>query len=140
MLAEGKGHIWSNVNNPKSLLTFYQDKVGIGEIDEITGMPGEYRLYVEGGIMTEKVRVKLQGEWSDYVFDEDYDLMSLSEVESFIKENKHLPDVPSAEEVKKEGIDVAEMNATLLKKVEELTLHIIELEKKVNQLQKDEEL
>ena len=135
MLAEGKGHIWSNVNNPKSLLTFYQDKVGIGEI---TGMPGEYRLYVEGGIMTEKVRVKLQGEWSDYVFDEDYDLMSLSEVESFIKENKHLPDVPSAKEVKKDGLDVAEMNATLLKKVEELTLHIIELEKKVNELQNEQ--
>ena len=135
---EGKGHIWSDVNNPKSLLTFYQDKVGIGEIDEITGMPGEYRLYVEGGIMTEKVRVKLQGEWSDYVFDEDYDLMSLSEVESFIKENKHLPDVPSAKEVKKDGLDVAEMNATLLKKVEELTLHIIELEKKVNELQNEQ--
>ena len=133
--ADGKGHIWSNVNNPKSLLTFYQDKVGIGEI---TGMPGEYRLYVEGGIMTEKVRVKLQGEWADYVFDENYDLMSLSEVESFIKENKHLPDVPSAKEVKKEGMDVGEMNSVLLKKIEELTLHIIELEKKVNELQKEQ--
>jgi hypothetical protein len=88
--------------------------------------------------MTEKVRVKLQGEWADYVFDEDYDLMSLSEVESFIKENKHLPDVPSAKEVKKDGLDVAEMNATLLKKVEELTLHIIELEKKVNELQNEQ--
>jgi hypothetical protein len=72
------------------------------------------------------------------VFDEDYDLMSLSEVESFIKENKHLPDVPSAKEVKKDGLDVAEMNATLLKKVEELTLHIIELEKKVNELQNEQ--
>ncbi|MCF8309022.1 MAG: hypothetical protein K9I68_08445 [Bacteroidales bacterium] len=106
--------------------------VGIGEVND---MPGDYRLYVEGGILTEKVRVKLQGEWADYVFDKDYDLMSLSEVESFIKENKHLPDVPSAKEVKKEGMDVAEMNALLLKKVEELTLHIIELEKKVNELQ-----
>ena len=111
-------------------------KVGIGEVSD---MPGEYRLYVEGGVLTEKVRVKLQGEWADYVFDEDYDLMSLSEVESFIKENKHLPDVPSAKEVKKEGMDVAEMNALLLKKVEELTLHIIELEKKVNELQKEQE-
>lgn len=132
----GKGHIWSNINNPTSLVTFFQNKVGIGNVE--SGMPGDYKLYVEGGIMTEKVRVKLQDEWADYVFDEDYNLMPLAEVEAFVKQNKHLPDVPSEEQVKKEGIDVAEMNALLLKKVEELTLHIIELEKKVNQLQKEQ--
>ncbi len=131
-----QGNYISHDGDSEGIYLAENGKVGIGEVTE---MPGEYLLYVERGILTEKVRVKLQGEWADYVFDEDYDLMPLSEVESFIKENKHLPDVPSAKEVKKEGMDVAEMNALLLKKVEELTLHIIELEKKVNQLQKEQE-
>lgn len=127
-----QGNYISHDGDNEGIYLAENGNVGIGEV---TDMPGEYRLFVEGGILTEKVRVKLQGEWADYVFDEDYDLMSLSEVESFINENKHLPDVPSAKEVKKEGMDVGEMNSVLLKKIEELTLHIIELEKKVNELQ-----
>ena len=131
-----QGNYISHDGDNEGIFIAEDGKVGIGEISD---MPGAYSLYVEEGILTEKVRVKLQGEWADYVFDKDYDLMSLSELESFIKENKHLPEVPSAKEVKKEGMDVAEMNAILLKKVEELTLHVIELEKKVNQLQKEQE-
>ena len=90
-----------------------------------------YRLYVQNGIRTERIRVDIAAEngWADYVFDEDYVLMPIDELEAFIKKNKHLPGVPSAAEVVKEGIDLAEMNKILLEKIEELTLRIIELEK-----------
>ncbi|MBI9034600.1 MAG: hypothetical protein JEZ03_09040 [Bacteroidales bacterium] len=127
----GKGHIYQNFNSPSSVMSFSQNKVAIGDA---TTMPGDYKLYVAGGIIAEKVRVRLQGEWSDYVFEEDYNLLSLSEIEHFVKQNKHLPGVPSALQVEEEGIDLAEMNAVLLKKIEELTLLMIELEKKVNNL------
>ena len=73
------------------------------------------------------------GNWHvpDYVFEPDYKLMPLAEVEAFTKANKHLPEVPSAAEIEKSGLDLAKMNLLLLKKVEELTLHTIELEKRL---------
>jgi len=97
---------------------------------------GDYKLYVDRGIMTEKLKVALKttNDWADYVFDKDYQLMPLSKVEAYVTEHHHLPGVPSAEEVKKNGIDVATMDAKLLEKIEELTLHMIELEKKYNAL------
>jgi hypothetical protein len=72
--------------------------------------------------------------WPDYVFSRNYKLPSLSEVEQFITENQHLPNVPSAAEVKENGIELGEMNAILLQKVEELTLYIIALQKQVDEL------
>jgi hypothetical protein len=63
------------------------------------------------------------------VFDENYDLKSLSEVESYVKENKHLPGIPSAEEIEQNGVSLSKMSNMLLEKVEELTLHLIRLEK-----------
>jgi hypothetical protein len=71
----------------------------------------------------------------DYVFDEkNYRPMSLPDVERFVKKNKHLPEVPSAAEMKRDGMDMAGMNLLLLKKVEELTLHVIEQDKKIQAL------
>jgi len=101
-------------------------KVSVGNIGNT---PGDYRLYVEKGILTERVRVALQADWADFVFEEDYDLNSTEEVETFIKENGHLPNVPSAEKVSTDGVDVVEMDATLLRQIEELWLHVIELKK-----------
>jgi hypothetical protein len=97
--------------------------------------PAGYRLYVEDGILTEKVKVALKStaDWSDYVFAPSYKLRSLSEVAQYVQENKHLPGVPSASEVVEHGIDVAKMDAKLLEKIEELTLYSIELEKENNQ-------
>lgn len=97
-----------------------------------------YKLFVEKGILTEKVKVALKStsEWSDYVFANDYKLKSLNEVEKYIAANKHLPDVPSAEEVVKEGIDMATMDAKLLQKIEELTLYTIQLKKEIDELKK----
>ncbi|MGC9332215.1 MAG: hypothetical protein ACP5DZ_10140, partial [Bacteroidales bacterium] len=71
---------------------------------------------------------------SDYVFKEDYRLMSIGEVESYIRQHQHLPDVPSAEEFKQNGYKAGDMDDLLLKKIEELTLYIIEQEKKIEAL------
>ena len=76
---------------------------------------------------------------ADYVFDEDYDLKSLDEVEAFVKENKHLPGVPSASQMKEEGMSLSEMSNLLLEKVEELTLHLIRVEKENRMLKAEME-
>ena len=82
--------------------------------------------------MAEGVKVELQSSWPDYVFHPEHKLMSLEKTRLFIKDNCHLPGVPS----EKEGIDLAEMNGILLKKIEELTLHLIQQEEKLNALEK----
>ncbi len=108
---------------------------GVTTIGNVTA-PAGYKLYVESGILTEKVKVAVKGtsNWSDYVFAKDYKLLSLGEVESYIRKNKHLPGVPSAEEVVKDGIDMATMDAKLLEKIEELTLYMIEMKKENEKL------
>jgi hypothetical protein len=93
-----------------------------------TSKSTNYRLTVEGTIAARKVKVT-QEAWADYVFEKSYELPSLQEVENYVTVNKHLPDVPSAAEVAKDGIDVGEMDKVLIKKVEELTLYMIKLEK-----------
>lgn len=109
-------------------------KVRISTTDIAT--PNGYRLFVEDGILTEKVRVAVEGtaDWADYVFADNYNLMPLNEVEAFTKENKHLPNVPSAEDVVNQGLDVAQMDAKLLEKIEELTLYLIEQNKQIEEL------
>ncbi len=99
--------------------------------------PGSYRLYVTGGILTEKIKVAVSTDavnWSDFVFAKDYKLRSLFEVESYVKKHHHLPEIPSSEEVYKEGLDLAQMDAKLLMKIEELTLYMIELKKENEKL------
>jgi len=96
-----------------------------------------YKLFVATGILTPKVKCALAStnDWKDYVLAPDYKLKSLTEVESFIKTNQHLPNVPSANDLVKSGIDLVKMDATLLEKIEELTLYVISLEKKVKALE-----
>jgi len=106
--------------------------VGIG-----TTNPGPYKLAVEGTIGARKIKVTQVSPWSDYVFKPNYNLRTLSEVEQYIKTHQHLPDVPSEKEVKANGIDVGETQAILLRKIEELTLYVIEM-KKENQAQQKE--
>lgn len=96
-----------------------------------------YNLFVNGGILTEEVRVMLKTQWADYVFEESYNLPNLEEVEQFIKENKHLPNVPSAKEVAQNGIELGEMAKIQQEKIEELTLYIIE-QNKINKEQQRE--
>jgi hypothetical protein len=96
--------------------------VGIG-----TTSP-QYLLSVNGAIGAKDVIVTNTG-WSDYVFRPDYRLQPLSEVSAYIQQNHHLPDIPTEAEVKEKGVSVGDMQAKLLAKVEELTLHLIQQEK-----------
>ncbi|MDR1757573.1 MAG: hypothetical protein LBR51_01245 [Bacteroidales bacterium] len=111
---------------------FLQDNgnIGIG-----TSSPAE-KLTVNGKICAKEVRVALSGApcWPDYVFSPQHKLLSLEETEQYITKNKHLPEIPSSAEVEDNGIALGEMNALLLKKIEELTLHVIELQKQINDL------
>ncbi len=94
-----------------------------------------YKLAVNGSSIMEEVKVKLKSTWPDYVFTPSYNLQSLSEVETFINENGHLPNIPSAAEVEENnGIELGEMNAKLLEKIEELTLHTINQQKTIDAL------
>jgi len=129
-------------NNAGNYFMFLNDdgQVSIGlDPNHPNTFKGDYSLYVGTGIMTEKIKVAIHSsdDWADYVFNDDYQLMPLEEVELFVEENNHLPGVPSAQEVAEEGIDVAEMDAKLLEKIEELTLYMIELKKQNEQLQAD---
>jgi hypothetical protein len=93
-----------------------------------------YSLSVAGKIIAEEVKVQLRAAWPDYVFAKDYKLLPLDELEQSINKNKHLPNIPSAAEVEKDGISLGDMNKRLMEKVEELTLYIIDLNKKNNAL------
>ena len=104
--------------------------VGIG-----TGNPKE-KLTVNGRILAREVIVSNDiRTWPDYVFAPGYEMMSLTELEAYVNEHHHLPDVPSAEEVEEQGIGLGEMNAILLQKVEEMTLRMIEMEKRIHELE-----
>lgn len=107
-------------------------------IGNVSFSSNNYKLFVETGIMTEKVRVAVKNttEWADYVFDDDYKIMPIAELEDYISENKHLPNVPSAEDMVDRGLDVASMDSKLLEKIEEAYLYIIQLEKRIKELEK----
>ena len=95
-------------------------------------IPGE-RLSVNGNIRAKEIKVEVNY-WPDYVFRDDYPLRSLSQLERYIKDNGHLPEIPDAASVGDQGISLGEMNKLLLKKIEELTLHLIAQDKKVSEL------
>lgn len=128
----------------RSIITTFDGYVGINHDfpNSFVGADGfysDYHLVVKGKILTTELVVKkFDGEtWPDYVFKDDYKLMSLDDTEDFINENNHLPGIPSATEVAENGIEIGEMQATILKKVEELTLHLIESNKQIEQLKEE---
>lgn len=130
MVTESSFSIYNWTDNQNSPF-FHMDvngNIGIGTVAPDT------KLAVNGTIHTKEVKVDLQSPMSvpDYVFANDYKLKSLQEVEDFIKKNKHLPEVPSAREIEKNGLMLAAMNMHLLKKIEELTLYSIEQNKKID--------
>jgi len=97
-----------------------------------------YILSVDGKIMSEELKVQLSGDWPDYVFHDKYKLPSLQNLEASIKINKRLPGMPSAAEVKKDGIIVGQMQTKMMEKIEELTLYIISLQKQIDELKKSQ--
>ncbi|PZU78954.1 MAG: hypothetical protein DI529_17720 [Chryseobacterium sp.] len=111
--------------------------IGIGTsnlpADGVAADGETYKLFVKDGIKTEKVKVDIASAngWADYVFYDDYQLKDLKSLENYIKENKHLPEVPSTEDAIANGIELKAMNILLLKKIEELTLYLIDQNKQI---------
>jgi len=112
-------------------------KIYIGDNDAIdypdNMFSGNYRLYVQDGILTERIKVAIRNDinWADYVFADNYSLMPIKELASFVKINKHLPGISSAENLVKEGLDLGRMQAKQITKIEELTLYIIDQNNKL---------
>lgn len=127
---------FKGVNDPAEKEYFsidsYEGRVRIGDVN--TQVDG-YKLYVEQGILTEKVKVAIKNgkDWFDHVFHKDYPLMPLADLQKYISIHGHLPDVPTTQEVMKDGLDLGQMNALLLKKVEELTLYTLQLKKELDE-------
>ena len=109
-------------------------KVGIG-MQPTTGPVNGYRLYVEDGIATRDVLVKLDG-FPDYVFEEDYPLPSLGELRDYLHANKHLPGIPSAVEVeKKGGVEIGDLQKRMLETIEQQALYILQLEERMRAME-----
>ncbi|WP_418498522.1 hypothetical protein [Flagellimonas sp.] len=117
----------SSVSNAVNIL--WNGNCGIGTISPDT------KLTVKGNIHAEEVKVDLSVPGPDYVFKKRYDLKSLEEVQNYIHKHGHLPNIPSAKEMEEEGIQLGEMNMKLLEKIEELTLYILEQEKRIKKLE-----
>jgi hypothetical protein len=163
ILADGQGNRRINVNElgnvgigttaPAEKLdvmgsVYANDKIFIGTRGDgtlanpaltTTQLGGGHKLFVNGSAIFTKAVVRLTGTWPDYVFEPTNKLPTLAEVEAYIAKHKHLEGVPSASEVKEKGIDLGDNQTILLKKVEELTLYMIELNKKVEVLAKENE-
>ncbi|WP_394973691.1 hypothetical protein [uncultured Croceitalea sp.] len=125
-----EGDILSKSGDNVSLIS-NSDNLAVGR----STVPNGYKLAVEGNIRTREIRVD-QDTWPDYVFDEDYILPSLEEIQKHIKEKGHLPNIPSAKEVKATGIELGKMNKLLLEKIEELTLYILQQEGRIKELER----
>jgi len=106
--------------------------------DSQMNVPLGYKLIVQDGIITEKLKIALRtgSDWADYVFDENYKLKTIPELSNFIKSNHHLPNVPSADEMAKNGLDVKETSKIFMEKIEELTLYIIQLDRQIQELKR----
>ena len=112
-------------------MNLHNDRVGIGTINP------QYKLDVAGIIRAQEIIVENTG--ADFVFADDYQLRPLSEVKAFITENKHLPEIQSAQEMQESGVSVSELQTKLLQKIEELTLYLIEQEQTIRELRQEVE-
>jgi len=129
--AYGGTYNWAGYFSSGSV--YIANDVRIGTQQQATG----YSVSVNGKIACTEVLVQAPASWPDYVFAKDYKLMSLPELEQSIRSNKHLPGIPSCKEVEKGGIQLGDMQKKLLEKVEELTLHMIDQNKQIVDLQKE---
>lgn len=126
---------WNNTNGTNASqnstdINYLNGNVGIGT----TNTQG-FKLGVNGNIAALDVKIDTYANWPDFVFKKSYDLPNLNDVEKYIDKNGHLENIPSAEKVKQDGFYLGEMNAKLLQKIEELTLYIINQEKRIKALE-----
>lgn len=128
--SSARGLHWGKGSESTSINVNNDGNIGIG-ILETQG----YKLAVAGSIIAESVKVKLRRAWPDYVFEKGYHVQSIKEVEEFIKRNGHLPEIPPRAEIEAEGLELGEINSRLLKKIEELTLYIIDIEKRLKRIE-----
>jgi len=138
---EGYGlNFWRPWNNEYGTLNNCLFLKNNGNIGVGTNNP-QAKLAVNGEILAKSVRVNTSATyWPDYVFENDYNLMTLRELEQYVTANKHLPGIPSAAEVEKKGdVDLGAMNALLLEKVEELTRYVIDLQNQIDELKNGKE-
>ena len=134
VIIDSNGYMGIGTTVPKAKLHVNSSMV----IGASTTLPATgYLLSVNGKIISEEVRVQLDADWPDYVFENTYRLKPLSEVERFIANHKHLPDIPSAKEVAKDGILLGDMQKKMMEKMEELTLYVIQLDKENQQLRRE---
>lgn len=129
-------------NNSSALYLGTDNNIYMGladsEVDKIRKeLKDRYRLFVSKGILSEDYTLAPKASWADFVFYKNYDLPTISEVEDFISENNHLPNVPSAKQIAEEGYSQHDMNKILLQKIEELTLYTIQQQKTMEQQQKE---
>jgi hypothetical protein len=133
-------HFRANLNWVSALTLYGDGTVGVGfytTYDQGVYKTQGYKLAVNGKILCEAVKVIADVPDADYVFEPDYSLMDIRELERYVTREKHLPDIPSAEEFKANGYTVGDMDEMLLRKVEELTLYLIEQSKKIETLQNE---
>lgn len=129
---EGKD-FWFYSNDKVVMQLSPEGKVGIGTDNFL----GDHSLYVAGSMIMEEGFVKLKDDWGDFVFEEDYPLMPLQELDSYLKQHKHLPDFPSAAEVEEKGVALGETERLLTIKVEELTLYLLQMNKEMEALREE---
>ena len=125
--SNGSSHIAFSIEGDKTAT--FNGNVGIGT----TNPDPNFKLSVNGSIRSKEVKV--EASWSDFVFENGYKLRTLKEVEEHIKEKGHLPEIPSEAEVTQNGINLGEMDSKLLMKIEELTLYMIDMNKRMNELE-----
>ena len=129
----GATYFTGNIPASQSISALNMNATGNLTVTGTASIGNGFFCTVNGQLKTKEIVVTLEG-WSDYVFDSGYRLMPLGELERYVNANKHLPNIPSATEVEKNGVNVGEMNALLLEKIEELTLYIIDLQKQIDEL------
>jgi hypothetical protein len=135
-VSEGDFYVYTATTNSMPLVVNKNGNISLvnkkGNVGIGTTNPGTWKLAVNGQIRAKEIKVETR--WSDFVFENDYKLPTLKDVENHIKEKGHLKDIPSAKEVEKNGILLGKMNSKLLQKIEELTLYTIEQEKRLNNI------
>ncbi len=132
--AETETDVFSVFGNGRTIIKSNNEALSMFTVFDNNSNMDVFRVMGNGNVWATEVHVRLKEDFPDYVFDKEYDLISIEKLEKFIESNSHLPNFPNASEVAESGIDLGEMNRLLVEKVEEMTLYVISLQKQINEL------